>query len=176
MSDYPAVRLEPAVSADAGLLANLLELYIHDLSEVFPVELKPDGRFGYPKLPQYFSEPARRFPFLVKRDGKVAGFAFAVRGSPVVADPEVFDVAEFFVMRAHRRGGTGRHAAFALWDRFPGKWTVRVSQGNRTALPFWDRVVGEYTEGAVETFEHPGTLHPWRVHLFDSRARRERAR
>jgi hypothetical protein len=41
-----AVSLERA-GPDAGpLLSNLLELYIHDMSEVFPVKLGPDGRFG----------------------------------------------------------------------------------------------------------------------------------
>ena len=32
----------------APVLANLLELYAHDLSEYFDVPLQPSGRFGYP--------------------------------------------------------------------------------------------------------------------------------
>ena len=40
----PTVALEPATPSDAARLANLLELYIHDLSEVFPIELGTDGR------------------------------------------------------------------------------------------------------------------------------------
>ena len=45
MADLPEVVLDPATSNDAGLIANLLELYIHDVSEAFPhVELGPDGR------------------------------------------------------------------------------------------------------------------------------------
>ena len=44
------VTLERATESDAILLANLLELYVHDLSEVFPIELGVDGRFGYSRL------------------------------------------------------------------------------------------------------------------------------
>ena len=50
-TDSNGVALDAAAPADATLLANLLELYIHDLSAAFPsVELGPDGRFGYPGL------------------------------------------------------------------------------------------------------------------------------
>jgi len=41
------VSLDQASEGDSVLLSNLLELYIHDMSEVFPhVQLGPDGRFG----------------------------------------------------------------------------------------------------------------------------------
>ena len=62
MIDSQEVVLDVASPRDAVLLSNLLELYIHDLSETFPVELGADGRFGYEKLPLYWSEPERRLP------------------------------------------------------------------------------------------------------------------
>src|SRR5438874_6139703 len=67
------VTLEQAEQADSALLANLLELYLHDRSEVFPIELGLDGRFGYEKLPLYWSEPDRRFPFLIRHGTRVVG-------------------------------------------------------------------------------------------------------
>ncbi len=97
MADSQEISLDAAAPSEAPILANLLELYIHELSAVFlNVELGADGRFGYPKLPLYWSEPERRFAFLIRVDGHLAGFALATRGSPVVEDPDVFDVAEFF--------------------------------------------------------------------------------
>jgi predicted acetyltransferase len=166
------VVLDVAAPSDAGLLANLLELYIHDLSEAFPdIELGPDGRFGYDPLPLYWSEPERRFPFLIRYGTRVAGFVLVSRGSPASDDPHVFDVAEFFVMRRHRHSGVGRRAAFLLWDRFPGQWIVRVSVGNRGAVPFWAGVVAEYTRGTATEFERPGDPNPWRVFSFESPAR-----
>ena len=57
------VAVEPATLRNAAVLSNLLELYSHDLSDVFALEPGADGRFGYEKLPLYWSEPENRFPF-----------------------------------------------------------------------------------------------------------------
>jgi predicted acetyltransferase len=167
MPDLNAVSLDPATPADAIVLSNLLELYIHDLSEAFPsVELGPDGRFGYPRLPLYWSEPECRFAFLIRRHARVAGFVLATRGSPASDDVNTLDVAEFFVIRQFRHGGVGRQAAHLLWNRLPGHWTVRVSQGNRSALEFWRRTVAQASNGTASEFERPGTPHAWLVFSF----------
>jgi predicted acetyltransferase len=166
-----AVVLVAATPTDAALLANLLELYIHDLSDVFPgLELGDDGRFGYNKLPLYWSEPDARFAFLIRYGTRIAGFALATRGSPASDDPDALDVAEFFIVRRHRRSGVARRAAFLMWDRIPGRWIVRVSEGNAGALAFWPRVIHEYASGAVTEFMRPGRPNPWRVFSFASRA------
>lgn len=175
MSAPPPVTLERATSADATLLANLLELYAHDLSDVFPMTLGPDGRFGYRRLPLYWSEPDKRFAFLIRRGGEVAGFALVTVGSPASDDPADLDVAEFFVLRAHRRAGVGRQAAMALWDALPGTWVVRVSEGNRGGLAFWSEVVEAYAGGAFEAFTRPEMPHPRQVFRFVSRAVSARA-
>jgi predicted acetyltransferase len=170
MTNPQGVVLDVAASRDAPLLANLLELYVHDLSEAFPcIELGADGRFGYDKLPLYWSEPERRFPFLIRYDTRVAGFVLVTRGSPASDDPDVFDVAEFFVIRRHRRCGVGRRAAFLVWDRLPGRWTVRVSEGNTSALPFWAGVIAEYSRGAATESRRSGSPNAWRVFSFSSR-------
>lgn len=172
MSEITETSLEAATPADHTLLSNLLELYLHDLSASFPiVELGPEGRFGYPELPRYWSEPERRFAFLVRSGGKVLGFALATRGSPVVSDPRVHDVAEFFVLRRYRRSGVGRAAAGLLWQRFPGPWTVRVSDGVPGALRFWSAAVAGFTAGACTRTRRPGRFHEWTVFHFESAPR-----
>lgn len=163
------VSLDAATPADATLLANLLELYIYDLSDVFPdVQLGQDGRFGYPKLALYWCEPDRRFAFVIRVDAKAVGFVLATRGSPVVEDPAVLDVAEFFVLRRYRGVGVGTQAASLLWRRLPGQWTVRVSEGNARGLAFWQHAIGSVIGGDVTTFIRSGRPTPWRVYLFDS--------
>lgn len=170
MSKASDVIVIPARPSDAPLLSNLLELYIHDLSTVFThVRLAADGRYGYPKLPLYWTEPARRFPFLIRCGAEIAGFALVTRGSPVVADPDVFDVAEFFVLRAWRGRGVGREAAFRLWRERPGRWTVRVATGNTAGLAFWTRAIAAFTLGQSAERELPGDPHAWRVFEFESR-------
>lgn len=168
MVDPNEVVLDLATLRDAALLANLLELYLHDLSEAFPIEVGVDGRFGYDKLPLYWSEPERRFPFLIRSGARVVGFVLVTRGSPATEDPDVFDIAEFFVLRRHRRSGVGRRAACLLWDRLPGRWIVRVSEGNRGAVPFWADVITEYTRGAATESRRSGSPNAWHVFSFDS--------
>jgi predicted acetyltransferase len=167
MADPAEVILNAATADDAALLSNLLELYIHDLSAAFPgVELGSDGRFGYSKLELYWSEPERHFPFLIRCDSRVVGFALVTRGSPASDDPNVFDVAEFFVIRRHRRSGVGRRAAMLLWDQLPGSWIVRASEGVPGAVPFWGSVVAEFTSGNAAEFKRPGSPYGWHIFSF----------
>ncbi len=168
MSEHPEVQLERATASARPLLENMLELYIHDLSEVFPCVLGDDGRFGYPRLGSYFIDPERRFPFLIRDAAGIAGFALVTLGSPASDDPETRDIAEFFVLRGKRRTGVGAAAARLAWQTFPGAWTVRVSEGNRGALPFWSALVREYTGGAFSEVQRPAEPHPWRVFSFRS--------
>lgn len=165
------VSLQPATREDTELLENLLELYIHDMSEVFTqLEPGPNGRFGYRRLPLYWTEPTMRFAYLIKTGDRIAGFALVKRDSPVSGDPEVFDVEEYFVLRKHRRSGIGRRAAMLLWHRHPGHWIVRVSEGNAGAAAFWRSVVAEFTDGRATETSAPGELHAWRVLSFRSPA------
>jgi predicted acetyltransferase len=166
--DSQTVALEVATLDTAQLLSNLLELYLHDLRDVFPIEVGADGRFGYAKLPLYWSEPEKRFAFLIRSGEQPAGFVLATRGSPATDDPEHLDVAEFFVLRGYRRAGLGRQAAFLLWNRLPGQWVVRVSEANLAGLPFWRTIVQQYTRGAFSQTKHPGDPHGWLVFTFAS--------
>ena len=163
------LALEVARADEAPVLANLLELYCHELSDVFGLDIGADGRFGYPRLPLYFGEPGR-FPFLIRLDGRLAGFALATVGSPASDDPQAMDVAEFFVLRRHRKTGVGGRAAVRLWNGFPGRtWTVRVSTGNASALSFWTGAVGAYARDGFREATLAGQPHPWRVLTFRSR-------
>lgn len=163
----PGVSLSPAAQDEAPLLANLLELYAHDFSELIELELGGDGRFGYPRLPLYWSEPDH-LPFLVRVEGRPAGFVMLVRGSRLTGDGEVWDVEEFFVARRHRRRGLGVAVAHEVWRRFPGRWEVRVMEVNRAAIEFWAAAIAAFLGRSVE----PETLEAderwWQVFAFDA--------
>ncbi len=170
----PKVTLDSATAADSPLLGELIEEYALELSAVFPNVVRgPDGRFGYPPLPLYWSQPDRRFAFLIRTDGAVAGSALATRGSPAATNPEVLDVAEFFVQRAYRRLGVGRVAARLLWSRLPGTWTVRVAEANRGGGAFWADVIGEAATAPTASVGPDGRA--WRVYTFDVAAPRAAA-
>jgi predicted acetyltransferase len=163
------VTLERATAGDAVLLSNLMELYVHDLSAMFAhVKLGEDGRYGYPELPSYLSGESTRFAFVIRHEGRVAGFVLARRGSPASDDPKVLDVAEFFVVRQFRARGIGRAAATRLWDLMPGSWTIRASARNPDAIRFWRDTVEKYAgPRATESKRSIGSSE-WVVFCFDS--------
>jgi predicted acetyltransferase len=138
------IRLTPATLEDRPVLSNLYQLYIHDFTDFVDLELGDDGRFTYDPLPPYWSE-RNRFPFLVKADGRLAGFALVKKGSDFSGNPEVWDIADFFVVRGARGQGVGYRVAEEIWRRFPGPWEVRVMITNAPALAFWTRAVSRFT-------------------------------
>jgi predicted acetyltransferase len=164
----PGIEVLHATAADQPVLANLLELYSHDMSETVEVQLQPDGRFGYPELPLYWSE-AGRIPFLVWVDGYLAGFALVSKGSRLTGDPAVWDMTEFFVARRYRKRGIGAAMAHEIWRRLPGEWEVRVREGNRPAPAFWAAAVGAFTgSGDERGMPHERHGKPWRIFSFVS--------
>ena len=162
------VEVIPADADQAPIVANLFQLYAHDFSEFADVPIGPDGRFTYAPLPLYWREP-HRFPFVIWAGGELAGFALVQRGSQLTGAADVWDVAEFFVLRAWRRHGVGAKAADALWRRMPGLWEVRVGERNTGAQGFWQRAVQQYTgaSASYNVVETPGKR--WRVLSFVSR-------
>ncbi|MEZ0370011.1 MAG: GNAT family N-acetyltransferase [Candidatus Sericytochromatia bacterium] len=139
----------PATPDQQPILANLLELYSHDFSEFVEVKLGADGRFGYQRLPLYWRE-AHRHPFLIRADGELAGLVLVQQGSQITGAPEIWDVAEFFILRSYRRHGVGRQAAHAVWHRFTGDWEVRVTARNTGARDFWQRAISAFTGQPAE--------------------------
>lgn len=75
------VAVVPASRAQEPVVANLLELYAYDFSEFHDVELGEDGRFGYPALSLYWSEPDHH-PFLLRVDDKLAGLILVKKSFP----------------------------------------------------------------------------------------------
>jgi predicted acetyltransferase/CYTH domain-containing protein len=154
----PSVELVVVTEKDRSVLRRLLQLYLHDFSELLDTDVDPQGEFPYRYLDHYWTEPGRH-PFLIQVEGAWAGFAL-VRACPH------WDMAEFFVMRKYRRQGVGRAAAHLVFAAFPGTWEVRQLEANTGATRFW-RAVIPYDfeelapeEGVTQRFVVPGSGTP----------------
>jgi len=169
MSEVEVVR---AARLERATLSNLLQLYLHDFSEILGTLPDEHGRFEYPYLALYWSDPART-PFLLKSAGRLAGFALVTRGSLISGDPEIFDMSEFFVVRGLRRRGVGRAAAIAVFRLLGGAWEVRVMGSNQGARAFWEGTISSFTGGrfAVEGWESNSGVagHVFRFSVDDAR-------
>jgi predicted acetyltransferase len=157
----------PATIEQQPVLANLLELYVHDFSELLHIQVGTDGRFGYKDLPLYWREPGR-YPFLIRVDGSWAGFVLVKKGSEVSADPAIWDLAEFFVLRGYRRSGVGTEAAHKVWKQFPGRWEVRIMQKNDSARNFWQQAVHNFVGQAIQPVPVEKNGKRWNLFSFES--------
>jgi predicted acetyltransferase len=151
------VTLDLLARADAHVLARLLQLYEYDYSEYGGVDLDERGLFPTVDLDAIWRGHDRNF--LLRVDGRPAGFALVTRHAAYLDAGEVNLLAEFFVVRRHRRRGVGGRAAVGLFDRFPGRWELATVPANAGAIAFWRRVLARHRPGFRE---HPDGCDRWR--------------
>ena len=143
-----AIEIVVALPDDRVALANMLQLYAHDFSELWAGgprgELGPDGLFAAYPLDAWWREPDH-IPLLVKVGGFLAGFALLDRVSHT-GRPLDRNIAEFFIVRKHRRSGVGSTAARMIFSRYPGHWETAVARANLGALAFWHAAIQPMAE------------------------------
>ena len=164
----PHIEIISAAPEQEPVLRNLLQLYAHDFSGFYDVELQADGRFVYKDLPLYWRDPSR-YPFLVKVDHKLAGFVLMKRGSEVSGNPNVWDMVEFFVARGYRRRGIGTEIAKQIWRRYPGLWELRVLRLNHAARRFWTRAIKTFAGIVVKPVSFQKDGDDWLLFSFESK-------
>jgi len=143
-----AVEIVAALPEDRAALANMMQLYSHDFSELWAGgprgELGPDGLFTAYPLDAWWREPGH-IPLVVKVGGFLAGFALLDRMSHT-GQPLDRNMAEFFIVRKHRRSGVGTAAARAIFNRYPGRWETAIARANQAALAFWRAAIEPLAE------------------------------
>ncbi len=144
------VDLLPLGAGDKPVIANLMQLYLHDSSEFEPRELSAHGMFDYAWLDSYFTAPDRE-AHLITVAGRPAGFALA--RCDVDGDDGAWNVSEFFVVRRHRGRGVAAQAAGLLFQRHPGPWTLSYLLANAAASRFWPNLVSVQASGPVSRIE-----------------------
>jgi predicted acetyltransferase len=148
------LSVDVATADERPIFDNLLQLYVHDFSELFAgtprCDLGDDGRYAVDIPIGTWWTAAQHVPLLFRLDGRLAGFALlnATGHGDVPIDR---NVAEFFVVRKYRRTGLGRAAAQTLFSRYPGRWEAAVMRANTGARTFWDRTITSH--GALAGIE-----------------------
>ncbi len=141
LADFHIVRADR--SHDATLVP-LLKQYCRDMQAWIPPESSRAEGFEYP-LEKVWGDG--NHVYLAYAAGMPLGFAFVGCAQRHVGEAGTTDVVEFYVAAHARRNGIGRTMAAHLWNRHPGKWLVRVYQGNAPAMRFWASAIASYTGG-----------------------------
>jgi len=155
------IRLVPAREDQKPVIANLIQLYLHDLTEVMPFQVGADGRYQYDFLDRFW-----RFPYLIMSNEEIAGFALVIDNCPLTGRAPCWFMAEFFVLRPHRHRGTGTTAANLALAAHPGPWHIATPQINAPAKEFWGRALAQHSPD-IRDFHFDGD--DWRLHAFESR-------
>lgn len=145
--DADKIQLTPATLDDYPVVQNLARFYAYDMSEYAGKnpgwEVSENGLYECIDFRKYWDQDANAFPFLIRYEGELAGFAIINKQG---SDPQIdFVMAQFFIMRKFKRQGIGRWAAYQCFDQFPGTWEVMVFPGNEGAYRFWRAAIKKYS-------------------------------
>jgi predicted acetyltransferase len=133
-----SVTLRSAAATDRPVIANLIQLYLYDMTEFMPFPVGPDGRFAYDYLDRFW-----RHPYLIMDGDEIAGFALVVDECPLTGRAPCWFMAEFFVLKAYRKRGVGKAALNLALTAHPGPWHIAVPHANRAAQGFWGRALAD---------------------------------
>lgn len=137
-------RIDKIDQSDREALERLFQLYVYDLSELLGNSVASSGDYSFNKdqLDLYWLREDH-VPYFIRVGEELAGFVL-IRKYP--ANPQAYDVEQFFVMRKFRRGGVGLSVFRKVTSLYQGQWQVRVLKENVKALEFWcaavEKIVG----------------------------------
>jgi predicted acetyltransferase len=166
----PGFEIRRVDRSQEVVLRNLLEHYCHDMAQWFLLDANEDGNYAYPAEKVWNPEVDVYLAYV----GRIPiGFALVGSAEPFVGERGVKDLDEFFVVRRQRRSGIGQAFATHVWDLYPGKWLVRVYEGNLPALPFWRRAISKYVGSEFREEHRRVSDRAWSYVTFESSAVRE---
>ena len=127
------------------LLIRLMELYNYEFSLFSNNDINEYGYYEYDHINDYWNEEGR-FPYLIRVDGKIAGFALICPHCNYRMEEGAQCIGEFFVMFKYRRMGIGLKVATQLLDNHRGLWEIFYWRNNILASRFLEKVVEKYTK------------------------------
>ncbi len=147
------LELERLPLERAYILQNIYPVYLHELSAYMDVLPNDHGLFESDEITRYDPEtflkiwwkhPNQLFPYLIKVDGKPAGFVF-ITTPPFIEGEGDYEILEFFLMNPYRGKGLAAQAAIQALNQFHGQWKFVVLPRNKPALQFWRKVLEKVT-------------------------------
>ncbi len=140
------VKLDKATLKEKDIIYNLMQLYTYELSlyedETAKFIMLDTGLFTINKYVQLYFEEDNRYPFILKYNGKLAGFVL-VRFN----EEKMYEIAEFFVLNKYRKLGLGTLMANKMFKKFKGKWEIRTLLKNKRAQDFWRKTISDFSKG-----------------------------
>ena len=128
------------------IIINLMQLYTYELSfyedETTNFKLLDNGLYELSKYIKLYWQENERHPYILKYNGKIAGFVL-VRFN----ENGYYEIAGFFVLNKYRKLGAGKYMAEQMFKKYHGKWEIRTLLKNKRAQDFWRKVINTSSNG-----------------------------
>ena len=128
--------ISPAKLSDRATFENLIQLYLYDMASQVPFKVEEDGKYEYGFLDEFWEHP-----YLLRVKGEIVGFALVIEHCPITGKSPCWFMAEFFVLRYHRRKSIGQTAFYEILARHPGQWHIGTLTSNVAASQFWSNAI-----------------------------------
>ena len=142
-------ELIEAKEEDKNIIYNLMQLYTYELSffedKTTSFELLENGLYKISKYVDLYWKEEERHPYILKYDGKLAGFVLERFN-----EDKMYEISEFFVLNKYRKLGAGTFMANEMFNKYKGKWEIRTLLKNKSAQNFWRKVVKNVSNGIYE--------------------------
>ena len=143
------MKIELVTDQTINKLYNLLQLYLHDLSNYFPIDFDNNtATYKYDNLDNYIKDKLK-FAYLIKKENDIVGFSLV----DIVDNTNT--IQEMFIINNYKNKGYGKEAVFLIFNNHKGDWLVKAVPCSKKAENFWTRTINEYTKGNY-TLEHTG--------------------
>jgi predicted acetyltransferase len=137
------LEFRKALPEDFPALAQMLELYQYELSEIWHQDLDEEGRYGYDLSPHKVDNTF--CAYVATQNSVYIGFALVAPAAVTLKAGAWME--QFFVLKRHRGSGIGAAFARHVLTEHPGPWEVGQMPTNVAAQSFWRSVIGKLTAG-----------------------------
>ncbi|HOZ88952.1 MAG TPA: GNAT family N-acetyltransferase [Bacilli bacterium] len=143
------MELIQLVKKDKKILERLLQLYLHDISDYFPINFNNQKAcYLYDSLLKYFDN-SNNYAYLIKNGEETLGFMLIDQ-----IDNEIV-MQEMFILNHHKNKGIGQAAVNMVFDKHKGNWLIKSLPCSESSERFWQKVIKSYTNDNFQV-DHVG--------------------
>lgn len=110
------IKIEEIIVQQKSVLIQLMELCNYDFSVYEDSDINECGYYGYSHIDDYWNEDGR-FPYFIRVDGKLAGFALICRHCQFISDATAHSIAEFLILQKYRRNGIEKYVTEQVFSK-----------------------------------------------------------
>lgn len=136
------IRIVPVKAEEKGLLWNINQKYLYEMTNFYPDEMDENGVLHYGYFDEYFIDKKRK-AFFIYNDDKMVGFFMIHPYSVINGNPD-YTMAEFTIFPSYRKNHFATEVVSEIFDSYRGEWEIKFNEKNKPAKALWTKVSAPY--------------------------------